>query len=281
MNYMGDALLTTPALAALRQAYPDAQIDTVVGAGAAAEVLRGQPGPGPRHRPHGARKLGARRADCTGCCARGATPTRSSCRRCPPMPLAAWLARTPRRVGQARPGHEPVPDRPAPTQRRPHGRRDAGHHAACRRSSRRAPPPGRHRGSRTPGGGASACWPRPGSDADGPLIAVNVGATRPAEALVCRVLRRRRWTCWTDVPCVLVGAGADDAALAAEVLRLTQRASRSIWWAAPMSRHLAALLQRCDPADQRGLRPDAPGDGGRDADRGLVRLDRPGRDRAV
>ncbi len=43
MNYMGDALLTTPAIAALRQAFPDAQIDTVVGAGTAAEVLRGNP----------------------------------------------------------------------------------------------------------------------------------------------------------------------------------------------------------------------------------------------
>ena len=43
MNYMGDALLTTPALAALRRAHPDAQIDTVVGAGAAADVLIGNP----------------------------------------------------------------------------------------------------------------------------------------------------------------------------------------------------------------------------------------------
>src|SRR3569833_159819 len=43
MNYIGDALLTTPALAALRRAPPDAQIDTVAGAGAAADVLSGNP----------------------------------------------------------------------------------------------------------------------------------------------------------------------------------------------------------------------------------------------
>ena len=43
MNYMGDALLTTPAIAALRQAFPEARIDTVVGTGAAAEVLAGNP----------------------------------------------------------------------------------------------------------------------------------------------------------------------------------------------------------------------------------------------
>jgi len=43
MNYLGDALLTTPALAALRRANPDAVIDVVVGAGAAADVLSGNP----------------------------------------------------------------------------------------------------------------------------------------------------------------------------------------------------------------------------------------------
>jgi heptosyltransferase-2 len=43
MNYMGDALLTTPALSALREAHPDATIDTVVGDGAAASVLESNP----------------------------------------------------------------------------------------------------------------------------------------------------------------------------------------------------------------------------------------------
>ena len=43
MNYMGDALLTTPALAALRSAHPEATIDTVVGDGAAASVLENNP----------------------------------------------------------------------------------------------------------------------------------------------------------------------------------------------------------------------------------------------
>ena len=132
MNYMGDALLTTPALAALRQAYPDARIDTVVGAGAAAEVLQDNPDLDAHHRPHGAGELGALSCRRTGCCARGGTRDAVILPPLPAYAAAAWLARTPRRVGQAA-RHEPLPDRPAADAGRPHGRRDAGHDAALRR----------------------------------------------------------------------------------------------------------------------------------------------------
>lgn len=46
MNYLGDALMTTPAIAALRQAHPDSRIDTVAGAAkgyGAAEILSMDP----------------------------------------------------------------------------------------------------------------------------------------------------------------------------------------------------------------------------------------------
>src|SRR5579862_9473239 len=46
MNYLGDALMTTPAIAALRRAYPNAQIDTIAGASngySAAQVLSMDP----------------------------------------------------------------------------------------------------------------------------------------------------------------------------------------------------------------------------------------------
>ena len=99
MNYLGDALLTTPAIAALRRAHPDAQIDTVVGAGAAFEVLQGNPDldtiiartdPGSLGRVMQTYQLlrDGRYTDAV---------------ILPPLPAyaaAAWLARTPRRVGQ-------------------------------------------------------------------------------------------------------------------------------------------------------------------------------------
>lgn len=40
MNYMGDALMTVPAMSALRRAYPNSVIDTIAGTGAAADVLK-------------------------------------------------------------------------------------------------------------------------------------------------------------------------------------------------------------------------------------------------
>lgn len=46
MNYLGDALMTTPAIAALRRAHPDARIDTIAGAAqgyAAADILAMDP----------------------------------------------------------------------------------------------------------------------------------------------------------------------------------------------------------------------------------------------
>src|SRR5579883_22264 len=46
MNYLGDALMTTPAIAAIRRAHPDAEIDTIAGASSgysAADVLAMNP----------------------------------------------------------------------------------------------------------------------------------------------------------------------------------------------------------------------------------------------
>lgn len=243
MNYMGDALLTTPAIAALRQAYPDACIDTVVGAGAAAEVLENNP-------------------DLDAIIARTA---RGSWGRVlqtyrllrdgrytdavilPPLSAyaaAAWLARTPRRVGQGGRGMNrfltelrqtrathmadamldtmPLPAAPQREVRRLVVAVDAESKAA-----------------------SDALLAQAGIPADGPMLAVNVGATRP----------QKRWFAASfalaldglaDTPCVLVGSGEEDKALAADVLRLTQRARPVNLVGRTSVKTLAAVLERCD-----------------------------------
>ena len=243
MNYMGDALLTTPAIAALRRAYPEARIDTVVGAGAAAEVLQNNP-------------------DLDAIIARTA---RGSWGRVlqtyrllrdgrytdavilPPLSAyaaAAWLARTPRRVGQGGRGMNrfltelrqtrathmadamldtmPLPPRPSRDVRRLVVAVDAESKAA-----------------------SDALLAQAGIGAGDRVLAVNVGATRP----------QKRWFAASfalaldglaDMPCVLVGSGAEDTALAAEVLRLTQRARPVNLVGRTSVKTLAAVLQRSD-----------------------------------
>ena len=138
MNYMGDALLTTPAIAALRRAYPDARIDTVVGAGAAAEVLGGNPdldtiiartAPGSLGRVMQTFRL-LREGQYTDAII------------LPPLPAyaaAAWMARTLAPRGPRRAGDESLFDRYAPDPRSAYGGGDAGYHARAARNQFPAP----------------------------------------------------------------------------------------------------------------------------------------------
>ena len=243
MNYMGDALLTTPAIAALRRAYPDARIDTVVGAGAAAEVLQNNPD---------LDTIIARTA--RGSWARVVQTYRllrdgkyTDAVILPPLSAyaaAAWLAGTPRRVGQGGRGMNrfltelrqtrathmadamldtmPLPDVPS---------RDARRLVVAVDDKSKA--------------ASDALLAAAGIPADGPVLAVNVGATRP----------QKRWFAASfalaldglaDTPCVLIGSGAEDTALAADVLRLTQRARPVNLVGKTSVKTLAAVLQRCD-----------------------------------
>ncbi|MDQ2800230.1 MAG: glycosyltransferase family 9 protein, partial [Armatimonadota bacterium] len=242
MNYMGDALLTTPALAALRCAYPDARIDTVVGAGTAADVLRGNP-------------------DLNEVIPRTA---RGSWGRClqifrllrdrhytdavilPPLPAyaaAAWLARTPRRVGQAGRGMNRFLTDLRPTR--------AVHMADAMLDTVPVPPdcrPARRSLTVMVGSEARERAARLLSEAGinplRPLIAVNVGATRP----------QKRWFAPSfatvidslpDVQCVLVGAGDTDAALALDVLGLASARPVNLVGKTDV-KTLAAVLAQCD-----------------------------------
>ena len=242
MNYMGDALLTTPAIAALRRAYPDARIDTVVGAGAAAEVLQNNP-------------------DLDAIIARTA---RGSWGRVlqtyrllrdgrytdavilPPLSAyaaAAWLARTPRRVGQGGRGMNRFLTELRQTR--------ATHMADAMLDTMPLPPTPRRDARRlvvTVDAESKAISDALLAEAgitDGPVLAVNVGATRP----------QKRWFAASfalaldglaDTPCVLVGSGEEDQALAAEVLRLTQHARPVNLVGRTSVKTLAAVLQRCD-----------------------------------
>ena len=243
MNYMGDALLTTPAIAALRQANPDAQIDTVVGAGAAAEVLRNNPD---------LDAIIARTA--RGSWAR-VVQTYKLLREgrytdaviLPPLSAyaaAAWLARTPRRVGQRDRGMNHFLTDLRPT---------SAVHMADAMLDTMPLPAGRNSGRRRlvvaveleSVEAAEALLAEAGVDGDGPLIAVNVGATRP----------QKRWFAASfaetlellgGTPCVLVGAGMEDAAMAAEVLAKATQVRPINLVGRTDVKTLAAVLQRCD-----------------------------------
>ena len=242
MNYMGDALLTTPAIAALRQAFPEARIDTVVGTGAAAEVLRGNPdldsiivrtAPG---------SLG--RILQTYQVLREGRYTDAII--LPPLPAyaaAAWLARTPRRVGLAGRGMNRFLTELRQTQ--------ALHMADTMRDTMPVPiDTGVPRRlvvtvDLEASDAAERLLIESGVAEREPLMAVNVGATRP----------QKRWFAESfaatldllaDIPCILVGAGAEDKALAAEVQRLTRRAEPINLVGRTGVKSLAAVLRRCD-----------------------------------
>ena len=243
MNYMGDALLTTPAIAALRRAYPDARIDTVVGAGAAAEVLQNNPD---------LDTIIARTA--RGSWARVVQTYRllrdgkyTDAVILPPLSAyaaAAWLARTPRRVGQGGRGmNRFLTDL----------RQTRATHMADAMLDTMPLPARAHRDARRlvvavdaeSKAASDALLAASGINEDVPVLAVNVGATRP----------QKRWFAASfalaldglaDIPCVLIGSGAEDTALAADVMRLTQRARPVNLVGRTSVKILAAVLQRCD-----------------------------------
>ncbi len=219
MNYLGDALLTTPALADLRRAFPQARIDTIVGAGAA-QVLRGN-------------------ADLDTVIARHAKAGWGRLRELyqllragrystviylPPIPgyaLMGWLARTPRRVGQSTRQMNPfLTDRQQV---------QAAHLADRMRETMPVAPfsmPARRQLTLPLASqsvqAAQALLQKHGIAPGTAFLAVNVGATRP----------QKRWQALAfaqtldllpDLPCVLLGAGENDTLLAREVVSLAQR----------------------------------------------------------
>ncbi len=241
MNYMGDALLTTPAIAALRQAFPDAQIDTVVGAGTAAEVLHGNPDL--NHIIARTARGGAGRLMQIYRLLRAGRYTDAVI--LPPLPgyaFAAWLARTPRRVGLGGRGMNPFLTQ---------FRRTKAVHMADAMLDTMPLPSGAKRLRRLvvavdPDSeeAANRLLAEYGIEPGSSLLAVNVGATRP----------QKRWFAESfaetlnglqDIPVVLVGAGAEDTQMAAAILRQTQSSPINLVGKTKVN-VLAAVLKRCD-----------------------------------
>lgn len=241
MNYLGDALLTTPALAALRTANPDAVIDVVVGAGAASSVLSGNP-------------------DINSITAR---TERGSWGRCmqlykmlrsgrysdviilPPLPayaITAFLARTPVRVGQRNRGMNRFLTCLQPT--------DAVHMADAMLDTMPVPPEARPRTKELKFSVDPAAEARAAKllreariDLGVPFAAINVGATRP----------QKRWfpelfaeaiELLAGLPVVLVGAGDLDETTAADVLSRLKTATAVNLVGKTSVEELAALLQK-------------------------------------
>lgn len=244
MNYLGDALMTTPALAALRRARPDAQIDTVAGAGGAVEVLRGNP-------------------DIDAVIPRTGRKSLERCRQLysllrggryidavilPPLPayaLTAWLARTPHRVGRAGRGMDFFLTRRQPV--------TATHMADAMLQTMPVAPEAAPRRrlfvalSAEERDAARRLLTEVGLDGNRPVLAVNAGtsATRaqkrwPAEHFAAAL------DALHDVPCVLVGAGAEEAAIAERIVSLAGRARPVNLVGRTGIKELAALLELCD-----------------------------------
>ena len=241
MNYMGDALLTTPAIATLRREFPEAQIDTVVGTGAAAEVLAGNPDLDSIIARTARGSLG--RVMQTFQLLREGRYTDAII--LPPLPAyaaAAWMARTPRRVGLGGRGMNRFLTELRSTR--------AVHMADTMRDTMPVP--------------ASPNVPRrlvvavekdaleaaerllveSGVAMDGLILAVNVGATRPQKRWFAESFAQTL-DLLADIPCILVGAGAEDLALASQVLNLTQKAEPVNLVGRTGVKSLAAVLQRC------------------------------------
>jgi lipopolysaccharide heptosyltransferase II len=243
MNYMGDALLTTPALAALRKAYPDAQIDTVVGAGAAADVLTGNP-------------------DLDNIIARTARGSWGRCAQLyqllrekrytdtiilPPLPayaIAAFAAGTPVRVGQANRGMNRFLTHLMPTtaEHMADAMLDTVDVPADARAVRRRLTVTVERESVE---FAERLLRSAGLDIEKPIVAVNLGATRP----------QKRWFAESfagfidelgDMQTVLIGAGDDDKALAGSVLSAVRGVKPASIVGKTSVKQLAGVLSLCE-----------------------------------
>ncbi|MEO7714990.1 MAG: glycosyltransferase family 9 protein [Capsulimonas sp.] len=241
MNYLGDALLTTPAMAAMRRAYPDAQIDTIVGSGAAAGVLAGNPDID-RIIPRTARDSWGRCKQLFQTLRRGKY---TDVVILPPLPayaVTAFLAGTPVRVGQANRGMNRFLTDLRHT--------NAVHMADAMLDTVHVPNEARP----TRRGLTVTVDPQAvietdqllsdmGIDLSRDLVAVNVGATRP----------QKRWMAenfaavldqLADHQLVLIGAGPEDEALTADVLGQVRSAKPVNLISRTTIPQLAALLRR-------------------------------------
>ncbi|BDI33048.1 hypothetical protein CCAX7_50990 [Capsulimonas corticalis] len=241
MNYLGDALLTTPAMAAMRRAYPDAQIDTIVGSGAAAGVLAGNPDID-KIIPRTARDSWGRCKQLFQTLKRGKY---TDVVILPPLPayaLTAFVAGTPVRVGQANRGMNRFLTDLRHT--------NAVHMADAMLDTVHVPNDARpaHR-SLTVAVDPQAVvetdqlLARLGIDLERDLVAVNVGATRP----------QKRWMAenfaavldeLSDHQLVLIGSGPEDEALTKDVLGRVRVAQPVNLVSKTSIPQLAALLRR-------------------------------------